>query len=124
MFADHASCFSVQVLHVQSVTSTVFLFVCFVFLVFFAGSHECSALGADPDDIFDEVEKELRSRYGDHILDPSQMEWIFVNAGGWMGAMRVLHASATEYVLFFGTAINTSGHSGVSILIAILTLSP
>ena len=40
------------------------------------------------------------------------MEWIFVNCGGWMGAMKVLHASATEYVLFFGTAIDTSGHSG------------
>ncbi len=62
--------------------------------------------------MFDLVEAELRDRYGDHILPPSQKEWIFVNAGGWMGAMRVLHASTTEYLLFFGTAIDSSGHSG------------
>ena len=62
--------------------------------------------------VFDLVEKELRQRYGSHILPPSQMEWIFVNAGGWMGSMYLLHASTTEYVLFFGTAIDTSGHSG------------
>jgi sigma non-opioid intracellular receptor len=29
-----------------------------------------------------------------------------------MGSFGVLHASLTEYVLFFGTAVDTSGHSG------------
>ena len=71
-------------------------------------------VGTDHEVIFDIVEQELRRRYGDHILDPVHKEWIFVNAGGWMGAMCVLHASVTEYLLFFGTAINTSGHSGTS----------
>ena len=29
-----------------------------------------------------------------------------------MGSMYLLHASMTEYVLFFGSAVETSGHSG------------
>lgn len=33
-----------------------------------------------------------------------------------MGSFCLLHASLTEYVLFFGTAINTSGHSGLYIV--------
>jgi len=63
--------------------------------------------------IFRQVEAKLRNQYGGHILPPSQTEWIFMNAGGWMGAIYVLHASFTEYVLFFGTAIDSSGHSGM-----------
>ncbi|XP_013421563.1 sigma non-opioid intracellular receptor 1-like [Lingula anatina] len=56
--------------------------------------------------------KKLQDLYPGHILPSRDHQWIFVNAGGWMGSMMVGHASLTEYVLFFGTAIDTAGHSG------------
>lgn len=52
------------------------------------------------------------SRYPGRILPDEDLQWVFVNAGGWMGSMCLLHASFTEYVLLFGTAVDTGGHSG------------
>ena len=49
------------------------------------------------------------------MLPEEVREWLFINAGGWMGSMYVLHASLTEYVLFFGTALDTQGHSGIAL---------
>lgn len=54
----------------------------------------------------------LSPRYPGHILPDEDLQWVFVNAGGWMGSMCLLHASLTEYVLLFGTAVDTGGHSG------------
>lgn len=51
-------------------------------------------------------------RYPGHILPDEDLQWVFVNAGGWMGSMCLLHASLTEYLLLFGTAVDTGGHSG------------
>jgi hypothetical protein len=56
------------------------------------------------------VERQLAARYPKHIERSSP--WIFNNAGGAMGQIKLLHCSLTEYILIFGTPIGTEGHSG------------
>lgn len=70
--------------------------------------------------LFGKVYKELNSKYEGHLLHPDDQQWLFMNAGGWMASMCILHASVTEYVLFFGTALDTTGHSGKSLLLLLL----
>ncbi|CAI9562488.1 unnamed protein product [Staurois parvus] len=79
--------------------------------------EEISALarehaGLDYEVAFSKIIIELRKKHPGHILPDEDLQWVFVNAGGWMGSMCLLHASLTEYVLLFGTAVDTSGHSG------------
>ncbi|WAR14619.1 SGMR1-like protein [Mya arenaria] len=61
---------------------------------------------------YDDIYDEFLERFPGHVLPVEHRKWIFMNAGGWMGAIHILHASLTEYLLFFGTAVNTSGNSG------------
>ena len=59
---------------------------------------------------FDRITQTLHAVYGDHV-HPDQA-WIWSNAGGIMCSMRVLHVTPREYLLFCGTAVGSSGHSG------------
>lgn len=68
-----------------------------------------------PDDMpamIDHIVANLTATYGPKHINPRTQEWVLNNAGGAMGAMYVIHASITEYLIIFGTPLGTEGHTG------------
>lgn len=67
--------------------------------------------GKDTRAVVKYIVDELSEKYPSHVVNVDE-DWVFNNAGGAMGAMYIIHASITEYLIIFGSAVGTEGHTG------------
>ncbi|GAO48855.1 putative C-8 sterol isomerase [Saitoella complicata NRRL Y-17804] len=72
-----------------------------------------AAHGNNTEALFEALVSGLREEYGELVAPLDYSPWFFNNAGGAMGAMIILHASISEYLIIFGTPLETEGHSGI-----------
>lgn len=73
-----------------------------------------AAHGNDTQAVSDYIIADLRQnpKVAPYINPNAGPDWVFNNAGGAMGAMTIIHASITEYLIIFGSAVGTEGHTG------------
>ncbi|KAK7972706.1 C-8 sterol isomerase [Apiospora saccharicola] len=69
-----------------------------------------AAHGNDTRSIVNYITSELNEMYPNNVN--LKQEWFFNNHGGAMGSMFIIHASITEYLIIYGSAIGTEGHTG------------
>ncbi|KAJ9095092.1 hypothetical protein QFC20_006742 [Naganishia adeliensis] len=78
-------------------------------------THNASNNTSDTSALVQDVIERIAERYPNTRVKTDfrdREEWMWNNAGGAMGSMFIIHASITEYLIIFGSAIGTEGHSG------------
>lgn len=89
----------------------IVIFILMIFIVTMVGKRWWFGIGLPSLDAqVANITAALRARFGNLIDDSAP--WLLINAGGFMGTIKLVHASLTEYLLFFGSPIGTTGHSG------------
>ena len=77
--------------------------------------HNCCLYlnsGRDIEEAFSKITYELQERYPGHILPKEYQQWVMFKYSGMTLSMNLIHASATEYVTFIGSALDTDGYLG------------